>query len=597
MMKTTHPSQVAVLVLLMLVAGTNKICAQVPTPQISNVSTCIQLQAPGGNGTILMAPNLINKLNTVSWALVLPGDTDRTHVNWQTVTCSPVGDSSAIIALINKGGAGNEDKFYVLYQDSTLALGTVSVNGPGTPVAVNHNTDYYYQLAGQNTLYLVTTNGFLYRSVDGGQTWQADTVNASANGFIAVALDTFQNVYALYSPGGTSQVYKQDAQATSWHALTTFPTGNIITGLFTDRRGYIFVSTYLTGIFCSKDTGNTFTQSATIFSAGTSQQFCDDAWGNIYIIANGGNQLYRSSDTGKTWVSIGSPIVGLNRDSGNYSINGFVINNVAGDSVITVSTIYGMFVSHDQGNTWTPINNGLHQTQFNGFYKSPAGRLVETSNNGVFYADAGNSVFTHALPTGGYGYAGPLFADTLGNIYWRELVPYNGNFESAFWKSADYGATWTSDTITNVASIAEAGFGVDEYGNLHFAAYYNSENLYNVTPGGVFTEDSAGIGYALGNYYNIFAITSDDKGGLYMGGGGNLTALTCWRRPVTGGTWVLDTAGLPYRTPVTFLTRDTSRNMIAIAGGQLYYRQAGLWGPINLPAADRSRYRSRSSRR
>ena len=584
-MKKLHAPRITLAFFILLLALINNASAQVPTPQITNISACIQLRAPGNGGNILIAPNLINKLNTISWAGVLPGDTDRTHVHWQSETCSPAGDSSAIIALINEGGAGNEGKFYILYQDSTLALDTVSAGGPGIPVALDHNIFDYYQLAGQNTLYLVTTSGFIYESTNGGQTWQADTVNASANGFIAVALDTFQNVYALYSPGGTTQVCKQDAHATSWRPLTGFPNGQIVTGLFTDRRGYIFVSTYLTGVFCSTDTGNTFKQSTTVFSAGTGQQFCDDVFGNIYMVCNGNNQLYRSSDTGSTWVSIASPIIALNRDSGNYSSgNGYVINSISGDSVLTVSTIYGMFVSHDQGNTWEAINQGLHQTQFNGFYKSPAGRYVETTNNGIFYIDPGNSNFTISFPDSGYEYAGPVYADSLGYLHWRELAPYAGDFVSVFWRSEDDGTTWLADTASNIVGIATAGFGVDEYGNLHFGAYENGVNIFNKSPGGNFVIDSAGIGFSLGNYYNINAIVSDDNGNLYMGGGGNATPLTCWRRPVNGGTWVLDTAGLPFRTPVTYLTSDTLHNMIAVAG-QLYYRQFGLWTALNLPAA------------
>ena len=581
--------QHSILALLTLLLGSiNATHAQVPTPQVSNVGSCIQVQVTGG--TVLIAPKLLNKLNVLDWALVSPGDTDPAHVNWTELSYAPNGDSSAIIAVVKKDGTGNEGKFYVIYADSTLVLGTATASGLGAPVKISQNVVNYYQLAGQNTLYLVETDGYLFSSVDGGQSWQTDTGNASANGFITVVLDTFQNAYALYA-AGAAKIYKQDAHATSWHPLAGFPTGQNVTGLYADRRGYIYVSTYQNGIYCSKDTGNTFTHSATNLSLGTTQLVCDDAFGNIYVTGGGGNQLYRSADTGATWVEIQVPITGLEQDPAFT----FIINSIAGDSVLTASTIYGVFVSHDQGNTWAPVNQGLHETQFEGFYKSPAGRLIETSNNGVFYANEGSSTFTNSLPGTGYQYAGPVYNDTLGNIY-TYAYRYGGAYgvhSAMFYKSADYGTTWQADTAGLSALNSPGPFGVDEYGNVHTAATgvgsFGAPWLYNKPAGGSFAPDTGGIGNRIGQFVSVNVFESDDNGNLYMGCGGNASKLICWRRPVTGGTWVLDTAGFAEFTVISYLTRDTSHNMIALAD-QIYYRSNGMWNSIPSPnvSADES---------
>ena len=538
---------------------------------------------------MVISPKLLSKLNVIDWAFIVPGDTDRTHVNWTEETYAPNGDSSAIIGLVKKDGAGNEGKFYVIYADSTLALGTATASGPGAPVKVSQNIGNYQQLAGQSVLYLVETDGYLYQSTDGGQSWQADTGNAGTNGFTNVVLDAYQNVYANY---GVNSVIKQDAGATKWHTLSGFPGGQIVTGLYADRRGYIFVSTYQAGIFCSKDTGNTFTLSNTNLQLGTTQLVCDDAFGNIYISGGGGNQLYRSADTGHTWTAIYVPITGLEKDPAST----FIINSISGDTVLTVSTIYGVFVSHDQGNTFTPVNQGLHETQFNGFFKSPAGRLVETSNNGVFYANQGSSNFTNSFPVNGYQYAGPVYYDTLGNIY-TNAYSYGGSFgqhSPMFYKSADYGATWQADTAGISQLNSPSIYGVDEYGNVHCAATgvgnFGAPWLYNKTAGGSFALDTLGIGNRLDQYVSVNAFCSDDNGNLFVGAGGNASKLVCWRRPIGGGTWVLDTAGLPQFTVISYLTRDTSHNMVALANGSIYYHHAGVWSNVPSPNVTGNNY-------
>ena len=579
MEKTTLPLLVIVCVALQL-ANVSAVRAQVPTPSISNVSSITQLHVAGG--TVLLAPKLLNKLNVLDWALVLQSDTDRTHVNWAEETYSANGDSSPIIGVVKKDGAGNEGKFYVVYADGSLVLGTAGASGLGAPALVNQNIANYYQLAGKNILYLVETNGYLYSSTDGGQNWQADTGNASGNGFTNVVLDTFQNVYANY---GINTIYKQDAHATSWHPLAGFPGGQIVTGLYADRRGYIYVSTYQAGIWCSKDTGNTFTLSNSVFTLGTTQMFCDDALGNIYVTGGGGNQMYRSADTGVTWTGINSPITNLEIDPAST----FIINSIAGDTVLTVSTIYGVFVSHDRGTTWTPVNRGLHETQFTGFFKSPSGRLIETSNNGVFYANQSSNSFTNSFPVNGYQYAGSIYNDTVGNIY-TNAYSYGGAFgvhNARFYKSADYGATWQADTAGLSALNGPGVFGVDEYGNVHVAATgvnnFGAPWLYNKTPVGSFALDTAGIGNRISQYVSVNTFCSDDNGNLFMGDGGNASKLVCWRRPIGGGTWVLDTAGLPGFTVISYLTRDTSHNMLALGEGQIYYHSNGAWSNIPAP--------------
>ncbi len=582
-MKLSLIIRLAVVFVITLFAGAAK--AQVPTPSESNVATSIQIQLPSGDGSILVVPNLINKISHVSWALLLPRNSNVNSLSWNDVSFSLASDSlnPPIVGLVNKPG-GNQ--FYIIYQDGTIALSTASQSGISAPAVLGRDTNYtqfaYSKLAGQNALYLLTTDGNIDISRNGGQSWQMDTGAAPFNYFIGLAVDTFHNAYAFYSPSGTVELYRQDANSGTW-STANFPGGQLPTNLFIDRFNRFFISTYGNGVYCSKDTGNTWTQSNTNINGALGGKLSDDAFGNVYLVANGGAQLYRSTDAGASWAEIDAPITSLEVDSDYLN----VMNSVSGDSVLTASTIYGVFVSTNEGNTWTVANTGLHETQFNGFFKSETGRFVETSNNGLFYTDPQASSFTHVLPADGYGYAGPVLADTIGNIYTSSETGYISSTSSFYWKSGDNGTSWQPDTA-GLSQISGGGsFGVDEYGNQYMSGHGNFgvQLLYKKSAGSsTFAFDTAGLYIRSDFFYNIDAIASDDNGRLFIGGGGDASLLTCWSRPVNGTEWAIDTAGLGGFASVTYFTHESNHNMIAITGSGLFYHQSGTWNSIALPA-------------
>ncbi len=566
--------------------GTTSVWAQVPTPSESNIAACIHIDLPPGNGSILVVPNLINKQSHVSWTHVPSATSNLTSLSWTDVSFS-LADSTypGIVGLANKPGS---NQFYIVYQNGTVAISTASVNGLSAPVALGRDTNYtqftFTKLIVRNALYILTSNGNIDISRDNGQSWQVDSGSAPFNYFIDLAVDAFNNAYAFYAPGGTVEVYKQEVGSNTWTQIN-FPSNQLPTAIFIDRQNRFFVSTYTHGVYCSKDTGNTWSRSTTTLNGTLGGTFGDDALGNIYMKGNGGQQLWRSVDTGTTWTEIGAQVTAPEVDSNHID----VINSISGDSVITASTIYGLFVSADQGNSWTKANTGLHETQFNGFYKTSTGRFIENSNNGSFYIDPQASSFTHPLPSAGYGYAGPILADTLGNIYTTTETGYISSTTSFYWKSGDYGTSWQPDTAGMAEINGGGGFGVDEYGTEHLSGHgsFGVQLLYKKASGSTaFILDTAGLYIRSDFFYAINAIASDNNGRLFIGGGGDASLLTCWSRPVNGTNWVIDTAGLGGYATVSYFTRESNHNMLAITGSGLYYHQSGRWNNIPLPAID-----------
>ena len=559
---------------------------QVPTPSESNIAQCIHIPLSSDNGSILVVPDLINKTSHVSWAHLAADNSNINNVSWNEISFNlPDSTYPAIAGLANKPGS---NQFYIVYQNGTMATSTASSTGLSAPVVLGRDTNYaqftFTKLVSRNALYLLTANGNIDISRDNGQSWQIDSGGAPFNYFTDLAVDSFNNAYAFYSTGGTVEIYKQEAGSNIW-APVSFPANQLPTSIFIDRQNRFFVSTYTRGVFCSKDTGNTWVRSTTTLNATRGGTFGDDAAGNIYMTGNGGQQLWRSSDTGATWTEIDTQITALEIDS-NY-LN--VINSISGDSIITASTIYGVFISTNAGNTWTKTNTGRHETQFNGFYKSPSGRLIETSNNGLFYTDAQASSFTRSLPSAGYGYTGPVLADTLGNIYTSTETGFISNTSTFRWISSNNGTTWQADTA-GLSQISGGGsFGVDEYGNEYISGHGNFgvQLLYKKNTGSnSFSFDTTGLYIQSDFFYNIEAIASDYNGRLFIGGGGDANPLTCWSRPINGTNWTIDTAGLGGFATVNYFTHESNHNMIAMTGSGIFYHQAGRWSNIALPAVD-----------
>ena len=591
-MKLFFHSLALIIITATLSGITITVLGQVPTPSESNLTGGIQISLAQTVGALLVTPNLLNKQSHISWAYLAPANSNIGNLSWHDVSFSLVDSTYASIAGLvnNPGGAGNQ--FYIIYQDGTVALSSASTSGVSAPVVLGRDTNYtqfaYTKLAGKSTLYMLMNNGMIDLSHDGGQSWQLDTAGAPVNAFTALALDTFENAYGFYTPGATTKLYKQRAGTNTWSPISS-PAGQLSTALFIDRHNRFFISTYGNGVYYSTDTGNTWTQSTTSINGARGGAMADDAFGNLYLIANGGAQLYRSVDTGANWTEIGHPIATNEVDS-NF-IN--VVNSISGDTVLTAFTEYGVFISTDHGDNWNVINTGLHETQFNGFVKSASGRLVESSNNGLFYKDPQAGAFTHPLPANGFGYAGPILADTLGNIYTTTQNGFISGTTKFYWKSSDNGTSWQPDT-SGVLQIRNPGsFGVDEYGNEHMSAHGNFgvQLMYKKTLGGnSYVLDTLGLHIRPDFFYNIEAIASDDNGRLFIGGGGDASLLTCWSRPINGANWAVDTAGLGGFATITCFTREANHNMIALAGQGLYYHQNSIWNVIPLPTAPNGGY-------
>src|SRR5213593_1239464 len=194
----------------------------------------------------------------------------------------------------------------------------------------------------------------LYRSLDGGESWQACTPVGSVE---ALAVDP-SNPSTVYVVSGRFP-YRSDDGGRSWKPLFSYngTIGFIVTALLVDPQDpstvYIASSCFprpsyhQAGVYKSTDRGETWTQLSSLGSnTDCVGELALDPAEPRHLYATSRGSAWRSDDGGATWTRSASPLPtkAVIADPGNplrrYGITGF------GTSALLVSA--------DAGSTWLP---------------------------------------------------------------------------------------------------------------------------------------------------------------------------------------------------------------------------------------------------
>lgn len=227
-------------------------------------------------------------------------------------------------------------------------------------------------------LYAASVDG-LYRSGNGGQTWERLPESLLGHNALSVAVDptTADRLYAgtnlgLYisADGGASWV-RQESVGSGIISLTTGPSGS----------GAVYAGTFGRGVYVSRDSGGSWNQTGLreggiIFDLVSSQL---DA-GGIYAGTSDG--LFGSTDGGSSWARLGTALAGK-------SVRAVYLSPAPEEADLLVVGTYGDGVlrSGDGGQTWTSVSAGLDPLQVRDL------AVVDSTFGGTMYA---------ATSTGGF---------------------------------------------------------------------------------------------------------------------------------------------------------------------------------------------------
>lgn len=318
--------------------------------------------------------------------------------------------SGGMVTCLAAGLNGASTNLFAGTYDAGIFLST---NDGTSWQAVNNGLGDYtvnsIALSGSN---IFAGNGGIYRSTNNGASWELVTVfpNEETSKCIAVS---DSEVFAGTGQwnGGPGEIYRSADNGTSWNLV------------FVTRRTYIFVSSLIIS-----DT-------------------------NVFAGTGGlDNNVYRSSNNGTTWIVDDTTFYG------GGSTRAFAVSG----SNLFAGTNTGVYLSTNNGLSWTPVNNGLPD------YVNNYGWIttLAVSPNGA----GGNNLFAGTDTAGVYlstNNGESWTAIGMSNIYINSLAVSDSNLFAG-----TYSGVWRRP-------LSEMITGVEDHNNGILSQFILEQNFPN----------------------------------------------------------------------------------------------------------------------
>ncbi len=313
---------------------------------------------------------------------------------------------------------------------------------------------YFIDIDAGGNFFVETTTG-LFRSTDNGISWT--NINSDFTYYLVNSLDFNYGVIFAGTNGG---VFRSTDNGDTWAASNYGLTNIHIRSLVCNTSNDIFAGVNSLGVFRSTDNGDNWTR--TSLPNVPVRSLAINLSGDIFAGSYGAG-IYRSTDNGDTWVNIGNGLFDYVRT---------VAINAMGD--IFVGTYGGVFYSSDNGESWSltglidvrvsclAINDSGYI--FAGDYDGPDHGVYISTDNGNTWTQVNNGLTNPHVECLAINQSGDIFAGTYGEVF----------------RSTDNGNNWVQTTLTGVNVQALA---INIAGDI-FAGTFQSGGAYRSTDNG-----------------------------------------------------------------------------------------------------------------
>ncbi len=360
-------------------------------------------------------------------------------------------------------------------------------------------------------------------STDGGVTWQVvdSTKGLPAQVVVNAIASSGSEVFATTGIGTSissgAGVYRSTDNGINWTASSKGIFGTPgLSGSFAFQDTTIFAALSY-NLFRSSDGGNNWN----LISNGLPGKIdtnsfdidnIDIQYGtSVYSLAEKGSKLFAGTSVNGVYVSTDD---GITWTAANYGMpnpySAHITAMTVSDTVLIVSEFTGdtssIYRSTDDGASWTEVNHGL--SLVNQLAAIGSNVIAATASGGYLSTDGGNS-WTSLFGTGGFPPVKPI------NVaFAQNSVFFAGGSSSGIVRSTNGGTEWAaadSGVPPNVAVSSIGGDGV---------------NVYAATSGGLFKSRDDGISWT--RLDNSFLSPYSDYLNIIAGGSGEIVAFTTY---------------------------------------------------------------------
>lgn len=266
-------------------------------------------------------------------------------------------------------------------------------------------------VSGPSGLWTLAQDG-LYRSVDGGETWQEISTTGLPSAILSIASDSSGLLLAGISaptalweyiplqdswkpinkgleyltvnqivagPGallfaGTPGwgIFRSLDGGANWNPINNgLPTGEVVL-LHRNHAGRLFLGTPSSGLYFSDDSGSSWTAAQT--GSGNNRIMCIAGNSSNLVFIGTAAGLFRSADGGSFWVQASPP-------SGEREYRALLS---MGQGKLFAGTTRGVLQSGNDGSTWQDMSEGLVGIQVNTLISLPSRHLCAGTAQGLF---------------------------------------------------------------------------------------------------------------------------------------------------------------------------------------------------------------------
>ena len=205
----------------------------------------------------------------------------------------------------------------------------------------------------------------LYRTTKAGSAWERVMTGLPETCSPYVIKTIGQKIYLGTFETGA---FISEDEGTSWKPIATLPQ-DISYSDFASKEGKLYAASYGAGMFSSDDSGATWR----VCKAGLQSPFVNTINTDSAQVMIGTDEgIYRG--VGNGWVKLNLPIL----------VNGGVTALTQFAGAMHAATYgQGILISNDNGETWTPSNNGLSTQRFYSIATTPYAIYLGSSGAGI----------------------------------------------------------------------------------------------------------------------------------------------------------------------------------------------------------------------